>query len=305
MPTSGIITNPCAQSETRRNWTTVKELIESSALAFQIIAVAGQDNVVADQLADTLTLVDSTGIVITTTAGSDTITFAFDQTSISNYNGGTFQVLVNDNGTSEFNALAEGTYIDITTTSDTITVSVDLTEATDYSGAAYQVLVNDNGAIQWDASSDLGLPTAAFTIIAVSGQSNVVADSASDTLTLVAGTNMTITTDASTDTVTFASSGGWDELYVEWYGSLTTSETSIDSSDWKKRMIWATAMGINNSDQPEVTATFSNCVSDQQICGFSTIQAWIDGADGHIYAKTSSGGFSQVGIVLRGSTQLF
>ncbi len=47
-----------------------------------------------------------------------------------------------------------------------------------------------------------------FQTIAVSGQSNVVADSTTDTLTLVAGSNMTITTNAGTDTITFASSGG-------------------------------------------------------------------------------------------------
>ena len=47
-----------------------------------------------------------------------------------------------------------------------------------------------------------------FETIAVSGQSDVVADSATDTLTLVAGSNMTITTNASGDSVTFASSGG-------------------------------------------------------------------------------------------------
>jgi hypothetical protein len=41
-----------------------------------------------------------------------------------------------------------------------------------------------------------------FGTVAVSGQSNVVADSTTDTLTL-AGSNITITTDASTDTVTF------------------------------------------------------------------------------------------------------
>lgn len=41
-----------------------------------------------------------------------------------------------------------------------------------------------------------------FTTIAVAGQSSVVADSSTDTLTLVAGSNVTMTTDASTDTVT-------------------------------------------------------------------------------------------------------
>ena len=47
----------------------------------------------------------------------------------------------------------------------------------------------------------------AWNTITVSGQDNVVADSATDTLTLVGGTNVTITTNASNDTVTFAASG--------------------------------------------------------------------------------------------------
>lgn len=47
-----------------------------------------------------------------------------------------------------------------------------------------------------------------FSTIVVSGQSSVVADTTSDSLTLVAGTNITLTTDASTDTITIAASGG-------------------------------------------------------------------------------------------------
>lgn len=47
-----------------------------------------------------------------------------------------------------------------------------------------------------------------FSTIAISGQSDVVADSSTDTLTLVAGSNITLTTDAGTDTITIASSGG-------------------------------------------------------------------------------------------------
>jgi len=45
----------------------------------------------------------------------------------------------------------------------------------------------------------------AFSTIAVSGQSNVAADSTTDTLNIAAGTNVTITTDPSTDTVTITS----------------------------------------------------------------------------------------------------
>ena len=47
-----------------------------------------------------------------------------------------------------------------------------------------------------------------FQTIAVAGQSNVVADTTSDTLTLVAGTNVTITTNATTDTITISATGG-------------------------------------------------------------------------------------------------
>jgi hypothetical protein len=47
-----------------------------------------------------------------------------------------------------------------------------------------------------------------FSTISVSGQSDVVADSNTDILTLVAGSNITITTNATTDTITIAASGG-------------------------------------------------------------------------------------------------
>ena len=46
-----------------------------------------------------------------------------------------------------------------------------------------------------------------FSTVAVSGQSNVVADSTTDTLTFAAGTNISITTNATTDTVTIGTSG--------------------------------------------------------------------------------------------------
>ena len=53
----------------------------------------------------------------------------------------------------------------------------------------------------------VAIPTT-FGTIAVSGQNSVTSDTSNDTLTLVAGSNMTITTDSGTDTITFASTGG-------------------------------------------------------------------------------------------------
>lgn len=53
-------------------------------------------------------------------------------------------------------------------------------------------------------NSDRGSSQNIFKTIAVSGESNIVADSNNDTLTFAAGSNVTLTTDAATDTVTIA-----------------------------------------------------------------------------------------------------
>jgi hypothetical protein len=74
-------------------------------------------------------------------------------------------------------------------------------------GTGIQLTTNAGTDTVTITSTATGSVTEAFKTIAVSGQSNVVADSATDTLTLVAGNNMTLTTSAGGDTITFASSG--------------------------------------------------------------------------------------------------
>lgn len=68
-----------------------------------------------------------------------------------------------------------------------------------------------------------------FSTIAVSGQNNVVADSSSDTLTLVAGSNITITTNESTDTITIAASGGGAAAWGSITGTLS-AQTDLQSA---------------------------------------------------------------------------
>ena len=77
----------------------------------------------------------------------------------------------------------------------------------DESASAWKYMTLDNLQDAIDTTSSGGA-SEAFKTIAVSGQSNVVADSATDTLTLAAGTNITLTTNASSDTVTIASAAG-------------------------------------------------------------------------------------------------
>jgi len=94
--------------------------------------------------------------------------------------------------------------------------------------------VSDGDALAYNATSGNWEPTNstggnhAFHQIAVSGQSTVEADNANDVLTLVAGSNLAITTDANTDTVTFTP-------------SLTPTFTSVTAG------ILSTSVGIVNS----------------------------------------------------------
>jgi len=76
-------------------------------------------------------------------------------------------------------------------------------------GSNMQITTNASGdSITFASTGGGGGSQNVFSTIAVSGQNNVVADSTTDTLTLVAGSNMTITTNDSSDTITFASTGG-------------------------------------------------------------------------------------------------
>ena len=63
-------------------------------------------------------------------------------------------------------------------------------------------------------NTDRGSSQAIFKNVAVSGQSTVVADSNNDTLTLVASGGMTITTNATTDTITFNPNDNNDNFYL-------------------------------------------------------------------------------------------
>lgn len=73
-----------------------------------------------------------------------------------------------------------------------------------------QILKYDSSTSKWVNEADISGSGASnsFETIAVAGQNNVVADSSTDTLTLAAGDNVTLTTDAGNDTITIASSGG-------------------------------------------------------------------------------------------------
>ena len=88
---------------------------------------------------------------------------------------------------------------------------LDLTDTpTIFDGSAGKFLKVNSGetALEFTTAPTGEANQNAFTNVAVSGQTTVEADDTEDTLTFVAGSNMTITTNASGDSITFASSGG-------------------------------------------------------------------------------------------------
>ena len=194
--------------------------------------MSGQSNVVADTSSDSLTIVAGPGIELTTNAGSDSITI----TNTGGGGGGASGVSSGTTGRLAYYAstgsVVQDTGANLTWNGSTlgVTGTISASGAVSYVRAYFDTLVelqavsaatwhgmvahvHETGRVYFAHSgawaplanlSDLNI----FTTIAVAGQSNVVADSATDTLTLVAGTNVTITTDAITDAITINAAGG-------------------------------------------------------------------------------------------------
>lgn len=177
--------------------------ISAGGNAFGRITVSGQSNVDADSNSDTLTLVAGSNISITTSAGADSVTI---------------------------NSTASGSALTIQEEGSSLSTAG---STLNFVGAG--VTASGTGATKTITIPGTGTVSEAFKTIAVSGQSNIVADSATDTLTLAAGSNMTITQDASTDTITFASSGsgggGQSALYKEYVYTPGSNTTTFSGSD--------------------------------------------------------------------------
>jgi hypothetical protein len=124
------------------------------------------------------------------------------------------------NGTA-WNVVGSTSQVTITPTNSftTITVAGQSDVVADNSTDTLSLIAGSNITIATDAQNDAitisstasggsGGTSNSFSTIAVAGQNSVLADSATDTLTLVGAGSTTITTDANSDTITISSSGG-------------------------------------------------------------------------------------------------
>lgn len=209
----------------------------SSSNSFSTIEVAGQPSVIADSSTDTLTLVAGPNITLTTNASGDTITIS----ASSSGGGGASGVSAGVGNRLAYypttGSVVADTGAGLSWNGEFLQVlgTVYATGAKSYIRANWASLndlnieapanswrgmvayAQDTGRLYYASSgvwnrlanfSDIPTSANAFGTIQIDGQSNVAADSTSDTITFIAGVGMTITTNADNDTITFASSGG-------------------------------------------------------------------------------------------------
>ena len=212
--------------------------ISAGGNAFGTIAVSGQSNIAADSNSDTLTIVAGSNITLSSNAGTDTLTIAASGGEITVQEEGsslsTAATTLNFVG-SAVTATGSGATKTITVSGGEITVQ---DEGSSLSTAAQTVNFVGAGvtASGTGSTKTITIPGGGgevFKTIAVSGQSDVVADSATDTLTLAAGSGMTIATNASSDTITFTSSGSTSQsgVFTEFIFAPSSSTTTFSGSD--------------------------------------------------------------------------
>jgi len=148
------------------------------------------------------------------------------------------------------------------TTSSILTISGG-TNAVIGSGTTIAVAQAGSTTSGYLSSTDWGTFNAkadySFVTIAVSGQTDVVADSASDTLTLVAGTGVTITTDAAGDSVTIAATGSGGTVTsiatssplsggpITSTGTISITQSDASTDGYLSSTDWSTFNGKQNA----------------------------------------------------------
>lgn len=121
------------------------------------------------------------------------------------------------------------------------------------------------------SSSAASVPNS-FNTIAISGQDSVVADATNDTLTLVAGSNIAITTNATTDAITIAStiSGGGDGVEQNLFSIVAGDSGSTTANSPTDTLTIAGGSNIStNVSGDTVTINYSGSTGVTSFSGLS------------------------------------
>ena len=99
-----------------------------------------------------------------------------------------------------------------------------------------------------------------FKTIAVAGQSDIVADGVADILTLIAGTNITITTNAGADSITINAAGAGAAGYNHTQSVASTSWVVTHGLGY-----WPVCQAWNDSGELQVVSVTNNSLNQATI----------------------------------------
>lgn len=209
---------------------------------------------------------------VASTAGSNATTIQADAVALGTDTTGNYVATIADSGASEITVTGSGAE------SAAVTLAIAATIA-----------------------RDSELPST-FGTVAVSGQSDVVADSTTDTLTLAAGSNITLTTNATTDTLTIAASGGGLGYTLTFTGSnfnpadATTYFTSLGQTNTNsgRRKVYVPKAGTIKVIQ--IDAYASTAGSGEQIDMYVRVNNTTDTLIASVSAATNGRSFTNTGM---------
>jgi len=200
---SEIAANAVTTSEIAANAVTSSELATNSVTSSKIAANAITAREIAASGVSAASYGSSSAVPVITVDADGRITSA-TTAAISGLAANAVtatEIAANAVGSSEIAANAVGS-------SEIASNSVGIDELNVTDGTSGQVLTTDGaGTLSFTTVSGGGSQNL-FSTIAVSGQSDIVADSTTDTLTIAAGSGITLGTNASTDTLTITATGG-------------------------------------------------------------------------------------------------
>lgn len=183
-------------------------IINPTNTAFKTFSVAGQADIVAESVVDTLTVASGTGIALTTNASTDTLTIT--NSGVTGLTGTAGQIAVSaatgsvtltNLGVTSLTGTAGGIGVSAASGSVTLT-NLGVKQIV---GTASQIGVTGDGTgIVTITNLAPASPTFRFIVVDGATLQPVSADNISDTLNLISGAGLTITKDTATDTLTFS-----------------------------------------------------------------------------------------------------
>ena len=192
---------------------TFRSLVAADIPSIESTKISDFNEAVADAVGGMVTSNTESGITVTYQDDDNTLDFDVADFTITLSGDASGSGTVTNLGNVEITtAVADDSHNHTTSTLTGIQEFVEDTASTMITGATHSgisVAYTDNagaaGTLAF-TNTDKGSSQNIFKTIAVSGQTDIVADSNTDTLTVV-GSGITVTTDATTDTITFTNSG--------------------------------------------------------------------------------------------------